>query len=438
MSLTLLAWVAAFIALAALAFAHPIFGVLGYMLEYYQRPDLFWWGKPLPDLRWNMVISTVLFVSVALHYSRLPALPKRRSWAMLLLIGLILNTFLVTNWAVAPVQSLDQATKYSKVTAVAIAMHLVVRTPLTLHAVGGAHILGATFWGIDALDKKRVRGRLEGIGSSDTNSSNGLAIHLLTVMPWVALWLLAPPHPWCRYGAVVAAPFVGNLFILANSRGSMLGLLVGCVYIFVVAGRGMRFKMLAASALGLTALYLLADPQFIARQQTTAAADDSSAEGRLTTWQRSFDMIRDYPRGVGGKGFQVLSPVYLPEVTDRYGGQGRSAHNTYIQTTADWGLQGGLLYIALAISIVHSLRNSRKRSAATPGLRAAAVAVEGGFIAFLTAAVFGDYFSTESFYWTCAIALSIERLTLAQLVPNIHTRAPSGLEMGKGVTTPSH
>ena len=57
MSMTALFWAALYCSAFVATFSNPIFGCLGYLLEYYMRPELKWWGASLPDLRYNLIIS---------------------------------------------------------------------------------------------------------------------------------------------------------------------------------------------------------------------------------------------------------------------------------------------------------------------------------------------------------------------------------------------
>ena len=64
MSLTAIVWALLYgIALLG-ALVNPIFGLFGYLLEYFQRPALYWWGDDLPDLRWNFTIAVVAMAKV--------------------------------------------------------------------------------------------------------------------------------------------------------------------------------------------------------------------------------------------------------------------------------------------------------------------------------------------------------------------------------------
>jgi putative inorganic carbon (hco3(-)) transporter len=412
-SLTALVWALLYgIALIG-ALMNPLFGLFGYLLEYFQRPALYWWGDELPDLRWNFTIAVATGVAYLIRRGSLPT-PPRQTWVPLALMLLqAINTTLVTQFfAVDPDLSLRWSTQFWKLVVTFALFSGIVRTPRALDLVIMFMIIGCGYWGWDALDNRRVRGRLEGIGSGDTQNSNLLAAHLLTIIPLMILVAAMKKKPaWMRVVAIVATPLVINLLILGNSRAATLGLLVAAAASFVLVRSGLRkHVMMGAMAAGL-ALFLLADQQFIERQQTISSADDNSSQSRLDLWRGSLGMIADYPLGTGGRGFHVLSPRYVPELQETNDGEGRSSHNTYIQVAADWGLQGLALFLALIGYTFVLLHRVRAERAETDWPYFVSLGLQLGLIGTLTAGFFSNRFFGESIYWLCALATSLYCMT---------------------------
>src|SRR5690606_6625253 len=155
----------------------------------------------------------------------------------------------------------------------------IVRTPQALDLVILFQIIGAGYWGWDALDNRRVRGRLEGVGSGDTQNSNLLAAHLLTIIPLAILFAFKKKDAlWMRVTAIVALPLIINLLILGNSRGATLGLFMSGVAALFLVRTGLRKHVIAGGLVAAIAVVALADPQFISRQQTITGAEDNSAQ----------------------------------------------------------------------------------------------------------------------------------------------------------------
>ena len=173
------------------------------------------------------------------------------------------------------------------------------------------------------------------------------------------------------------------------------------------------------------ALYLLADPQFVERQATTANADDASAESRRLLWRGTLRMIADYPFGAGGRHFHVLSPIYAPEaMTDESSG-GRSSHNSYLQTAAEWGIPGLALWLAFLGSAVLTLHRIRRRCRGPDWFYDRSLALELGLIGTLVAAFFSVRFYGESIYWLAAAVHAlhkIEQASLTEVFPVVPAR----------------
>ena len=413
MSLTALVWALLYGMALIGALANPLFGLFGYLLEYFQRPALYWWGDEVPDLRWNFTIAAVTAGAYLVRRGSLPA-PVRDTWVPLglLLLQAINTTFVTQFFAVDPELSLRWSTQFWKLVVTFFLFSGIVRTPRALDLVIMFMIIGAGYWGWDALDNRRVRGRLEGIGSGDTQNSNLLAAHLLTIIPMMILVAAMKKKPmWMRVVAIVATPLVINLLILGNSRAATLGLLVAGASAFVLVRRGLRKHIVMGALAAGLALFVLADPQFIARQQTISSADDNSSQSRLDLWRGAVGMIADYPLGAGGRGFHVLSPRYVPELQESNDGEGRSSHNTYIQVAAEWGLQGLALFLAFIGYTFFLLHRVRSERAEADWPYFVSLGLQLGLIGTLTAGFFSNRFFGESIYWLCALATSLYCMT---------------------------
>jgi len=407
MSLTALVWVLLYGVAAVGAISSPLYGIFGYLLEYYQRPALVWWGKDLPDLRWNFLIALVATASYFLNSNSLP--PRRRVVVIPLVLLLLqaINTSVVTLWAVNQKLSWEWSVACWKLVVVYVLFSGIVRSQRALNFLIVFQILGTAYWGYDALDARRAHSRLEGIGSGDTQNSNTLAAHILTIIPLTIVFAFFKEPRWMQGIAVVSLPLIINLLVLTNSRGATLGLLASGVAAFVLSRRGMRRYVLLSAAAGGLVLFLLADTQFITRQQTTVAPEDASATNRFELWKGSLGMIADYPFGAGGRGYHFLSPKYVPYLSDRGDDEGRSSHNTYIQVTAEWGIQGLLLFSALigyTFMMLHRVRSERKTA---DRVYFTSLAIQLGLIATLVSAFFSNRLYGESIYWLCGMATAL-------------------------------
>lgn len=426
MPLTSLLWLGLFTgSIVAAALANPMYAALGYLLEYYQRPDLHWWGRSLPDLRWNFTISIVLAATFFLRRSSLAEVKAIANPAFVLLVAQGLNAVGVSALlAVTPGLSWAWAWQYWKNVIIYGLLIGVIRTPLALDLFIGAHMVGAAWWGYDALDQRRIGSRLEGLGSGDTQGSNPLAAHLLTVIPLIVVWIATEKDWRKRLVALASLPLVLNMLILCNSRGATLGFAVAGAVAIVLVRKGKRLKVLGAAIVCAVAVLFLADPEFLTRQATIADAEDNSAQSRFTLWAGGVEMIKDYPLGLGGRGYHAMSPRYATN-TEALKGKERSSHNTYIQVATDWGIQGFLLFLGFLFFTFRALHRVRAREDVSDWFFYRSLAIEVGLIGTLVAGFFSARFYGESIYWLCALAIALERMQAEPAVVATSPQSPA-------------
>jgi hypothetical protein len=411
MSKILAVWLAVYFGGLALALVHPIYPLVSYLWFYYLPPHVNWWGRYLPDLRWSLLASLVLLGSIVLKGSALERLKSERNPSLLWLLLFGLNVTLVTVWALDKARSWYWTVVVLKLVLLYALMPIAVRTPAHFDVFSTVHIGGATYWGYKAWDDpKRSAGRLKDVGGPDTQNENQAAGHLLTVLPFVAVYALSVKRRWLQGVILVCGAFIINVFILCNSRGATIGLVTMAGAAVLLAGKGKRLKLLGVGAAAIIALLLLADTRFISRQQTTVDAKDGAANDRMLSWKAGLKLMRDFPAGAGGRAFHILSPRYIPEIVDEHRGEERSVHNTYLQAGAEWGIQGLVLWTGFIGSTFIVLWRIRKRAAHVPWFYYRALAVELALIGTLTAGIFTSRLYGESVYWMCALAVSLHRM----------------------------
>ena len=391
------------------SFINPVYGVLAYLFEYYLRPGLHWWGQPLPDWRWNLIIGSVALAAFLIRRSSLRRMPSVKNAASPWLIALLACMAFVTLWAVDPVTSWDETVAFGKLLIIYGLMVGTARSMGMFDSIMAMHIAGAGWWGWQAyLDPRRVGGRLLNIGSADTLNDNLAAAHLLTVLPIMCVFALTAKDKRLRVLAIVCAPFIVNTFILCNSRGATVGLAAGFLMAILAARTGYRVRMIGVAIAVSALFFVLADPQFIERQQTIT--DENAGAERIETWQGAGRLLLDHPLGVGGGGFEYLSPIYIPAIVEKYDGEPRSVHNTFMLVATEWGIPGFLLYAAFLGTTFWMLHRVRRRSDGADDFYFRSLAIQVGLVSTLTAAVFSNRFLGESIYWLCGLAFALYRL----------------------------
>lgn len=412
-----LAWVLVYVVGLLASFVNPLYGTLAYLFEYYLRPSLHWWGKELPDLRWNFTIAAVLTVTYLLRRSSLPEIGPTRKGPTLCLVGLALLMLLVTVLvAVNPDSSMDKTVSFLKMLLFYGLVIGTVRSEWAFDAFVGAHMAGAGWWGWEAFrDPKREAGRLANIGSGDTLGDNAAAAHLLTVIPFLVVYMLVHKDKRLRSLALCVAPFVINAIVLCNSRGSTVALLAAAAAALWFAKSGHRLRTIGAGVLGVCVLVALADPQFIQRQRGTADyEEDGSAMARLRSWEAGLQLIQDHPLGAGGSGFAELSPVYIPDIVAA-ADEKRDPHSTLVLVGSEWGLLGLALFLGYYFTCYRVLREVRRRAPEGGIWYYRSVAVQLAMIGVFVAGLFTDRLYAEAPFWMGGLAIALHRLQTHKL-----------------------
>jgi len=231
---------------------------------------------------------------------------------------------------------------------------------------------------------------------------------------------------------LVAAPFIVNAFIGANSRGAMLGLVCAGLVALVISWRSYRSRTILGIVIGLIAIFALSAPKFLARQETTFEyKKDSSATSRLEYWKVAIELIKKRPLGVGGQGYDILAPAYLPkEVTDRYmrPGRGIAVHNTFLLVATEWGIFGLVCFLGFIIASfrrLHRFRRLPARSAVQKRIQLESIALEIAFVGLLAAGFFTNRLYAEAPYWLAGLAAGLSNLWVQE-------EADVSLQQGEG------
>jgi O-antigen ligase len=185
----------------------------------------------------------------------------------------------------------------------------------------------------------------------DTNP-NDFAFILGTTLPF-AFWLLRS-RPLARLVALAAIGVISAAILLSLSRGAMIGMAAGIVFLLFTDRRRTRI-VLAAGAIALTAglLVVRADPakfeQALFRKEVVAGHNVTT---RLEAWNAASKLAADHPLlGIGPGNFRS----YYYEATGNPPGTEILAvvHDAYLDVAAELGFVAAfafLLYLGLAFA----------------------------------------------------------------------------------------
>lgn len=410
MPATAIAWVLAYTGGALAALADPFFALLVYLLDYYAHPPIRWWGKGLPDLRWSLLAAGILLVTFLLKrgnpFSRSTLRHAQTKW----LLAFLLVSLLVTGLAVSPERSIQCVGDLAKLVLLFFLISGTVRTKAQFRFFVLAMILGSLLWGVNTyFDPSMEAGRLRKVGGPDSFNDNSAAAHLLTVLPFLGITLLS--GTWLERGlSLLAAPLVLKTLILCNSRGATVALGVAALAGIVLAGPRFRLKVAVLLIVGSGIALSFADRSFVDRQVTLMRyGEDGSAMGRIDAWKGAIRLMGDYPLGAGGEGFNLLSPIYIPEVVAEHGGEERSVHSTFLAVGADWGVLGLSCFLGFLVASFLTLHRIR-RETTDRDLFLQSYALELSLIGFLTASIFIVRVYADILYWLAALTVALRNI----------------------------
>jgi O-antigen ligase len=178
--------------------------------------------------------------------------------------------------------------------------------------------------------------------------------------------------------------------IASNSRGALLGLAVGTLWLIISSRRRITALIVAGIA---TIAVIAAIPQETMRRFDTAG-EDLTSESRLTYWQYGIETVRENP--LLGVGFQNWVPYLFHVHPEAFAAIGRVEviHNTYLQVSTELGLLGLTIYIAALLYVFWlNLTAATKASAAGDTLLSAtATGLNGSLAVYLVTSSFMSVF----------------------------------------------
>lgn len=420
------AWVLFVVACVVLAFRrHPIWGLMFYLGTFYVHPPSRWWSYMLPDPRWALLSALITVAAVVLHRGRLRS--DRPVWLAnapaLLFIAYATWMMMQIPWALDLDSHIEGAIKLVKYMVAFWFIYRLMDTKESLKVLMYAHSIGCALLGLFALGAPRDAGRLEGVGGPGIDDANTLGMFLATGAI-VCLGLMMIEKGWRRWVCLLLLACIGNGFVLANSRGAFLGMVIGGGVVMLCKSKLHRKAFWGLALVGLIGFAFAVDKLFVERmftigdvaEQTEEA--DMSARSRVVIYEAQLQMWLEHPLGAGYRGTVVLSPQYLERkwlTTDVSGDEttaGRASHNTFMTTLVEQGLPGAVIFTSLVLWLVTRMRTIRRldRLGADPELTTAASALCGGVMVVIVAGIAADYLMAEVQIWLFAALVSALQL----------------------------
>lgn len=396
----------------AALFAAPVFAFLVYQLIYFVNPAIRWWAGTIPGIPYSFIASSLMILVLGLRYKALSELAPWKhqpifKWLVLILIMYVLTTSV----ALLPEAHKKFTVDLLKLFVIIFVAYKLINSEKALDACLWVYVLGCTYLGYMAyVNGRNAQGRVEGIGMVDTGGDSNMtgaamvpALVFLMYMAWLG-------NRKVKLLAVFCGALIANGLVLINSRGAFLGVVAGCGFFLMhmifsrYRRKGQRAMAIVTIIMGISGGLYVADDTFWERMQTLQTVEEdpgASGSHRIDFWLATFDVIDDYPFGVGILGFIEVSPHYLPEHYFENRDIGKATHSTWFQIFSELGWPGPVLLIALLVSVLRMSRQTKKYVVCRGQYEVyfKILALEGGLLGFLVAASFIDRARAEVLYW---------------------------------------
>ncbi len=391
---------------------HPVFGILLYVFEWHNHPPYMWWGDSVPDLRYPFLISITTLISYFLNRNKLRELKSIYYGPFVWLAVLVIWMYIVTfGWAFKPDESFKQTFEFTKFVVFYLLIIWTIREWKHYRWFILTLMLGVANFGRIAYE--RGSNRYLGVIAPNATEENAISAHVVSTMPFFGIRFLEKAK-WLRIFIIIAAPFLINLLILANSRGAFVALIMIALVGLVLFPPKEKLKIILAILAAAIMVLWLANETFWERQKTTLKPkEEGSAASRFYLWNGAIKVIRDYPLGIGDEGFEYLVWEYVPELVPKMEQKGaKTVHNTFLLAGVDWGIPGLFLFMGFLIHTFLVLHRMKvKLKFLYPQFRKKyyydIIALQLALIGFLTAGFFTNRLYAEVLYWYGALSVAM-------------------------------
>jgi probable O-glycosylation ligase (exosortase A-associated) len=349
----------AFALLAAASFFRPWVGLAAAYFVAILNPQAIWFWM-FNDIRpvFVIIIPTLLGVVWRLLASK-ESLMGLRTGTTLWVCFLGIAT--VVSWLYAPfsislgsssiVDSTYVMEGQLKIIATFLVALIVITEPRRIAALSLAIIVSALyliFWANSQYLTGPAVIRLSGPASPDGHGTyadeNMFAAFFVASMPFLWYQGLIAKRIYLRAMLWISIPFLWHSVFLTGSRGGLLGLAAGMIFILLRSKKPISYSIVMIPVF-LVALFWQGGESMLNRASSiTEYKTDTSAFARIESWIVAGEMMVAYPfTGVGPGSFTRAFSEFNP-------GRPLQAHNAILQIAAEYGVAGLIAIVGLIFS----------------------------------------------------------------------------------------
>jgi O-antigen ligase len=245
--------------------------------------------------------------------------------------------------------------------------------------------------------------RLTGTGSLDPNDLASLAAIATPLAIGIAQRAKSLRDRLLYVGATLL--LIAGV-IWTSSRGGTLALLAGLIVFIALLPRQRRGTILLVLLVALPVFWFTASDRYRRRIINISNYDEdynvTDFWGRKQIWARARIYIARNPvAGVGVRGFETYDGMYMKEIGKT--GKWSAPHNAYVQSTAELGIPGGILFVVLLVGAARTAWGFARKSG-----KGSLNAPRPEYISAMAAYGSGAYFLSHAY--------SVQMFTLVMLI----------------------
>lgn len=217
-----------------------------------------------------------------------------------------------------------------------------------------AYVAGAYVSAINTILDYRSLGASSRRFTAEGFDPNDLGMTLVLALPMAWYLGMTSRHPVLRWACRGYLP-VGLLAIgLTGSRGALVASIAALLIVPFTMTRLSPGKLIVAIVLllGSGALVVTYIPEKVVQRlgSTTTEVEEGTLNGRLRIWKAGLEVLKEQPwigQGTSGFNWAVSRRIGLGR-----DGQGRPAHNAYLNVLVEQGIIGFALYMLMFFAVL--------------------------------------------------------------------------------------
>jgi O-antigen ligase len=388
-----------------------------YELIYFFYPENRWWGASVPAISYSF-LSVMLMAFVLMkgfkdfNENKILKVPHFR-YLFLVFLTLIISSLF------SPIPSVHSLALnyFFKLIIIILIAYKLCKSARDLNFYIMGYVLGSWYFSYLVYQTGRnYQDRVEYIGFVDAPESNGFAAAIAPSLVLALHYFWVAKNHWHRLLFALIGAFLANALVLINSRGAFLAVVAGGgfymyqLYFSKARVKYQRLGVIMVTIFGLAGAIYIADDGFIARMYTITeeaeSLEETKTEGqtgatRVIFWAAAWELTKDYPLGVGARGFEFYAPQYIPQEVATGKTRNRAVHSTWFEALSETGYLGFLFFVLMLIASFRALSKVKKNMSIDTMYAEhwKMTAIQGSLITFAVSMTFLNRMRAEVLYW---------------------------------------